>query len=93
MRLGAGPGRTRDDHLEIAAQLYALVARARRIAELAEVVGEDALADARPRASSRFADAFESEFLAQGRDESRTLDDTLDRAWRVARCCRGASSR
>ena len=23
MRLGAGPGRTRDDHLEIAAQLYA----------------------------------------------------------------------
>lgn len=36
MRLGAGPGRTRDDHLELAAQLYALAAQARRARELAE---------------------------------------------------------
>ncbi len=39
MRLGAGPGRTRDDHLELAAQLYALAAEARRARELAEVLG------------------------------------------------------
>ena len=43
MRLGAGPGRTREDHLELAAQLYALAAEARRARELAEVLGEDAL--------------------------------------------------
>ena len=42
MRLGSGEGKTRADHPELAAQLYALLARARRVADLAEVVGEDA---------------------------------------------------
>ena len=39
MRRGAGPGRTRDDHLDVAAQLLAALARARRSRELAELVG------------------------------------------------------
>jgi V/A-type H+-transporting ATPase subunit B len=83
MRLGAGPGRTREDHLEIAAQLYALAAEARYAEDLAEVVGADALAEAEQRFLG-FAEVFESDFLAQRQDETRTLEDTLDRAWRVA---------
>jgi len=83
MRHGAGPGLTREDHLEIAAQLYALVARARQIADLAEVVGEDALSAAE-REHLRVREAFEREFLTQRPDESRTLTETLDRAWAVA---------
>jgi V/A-type H+-transporting ATPase subunit B len=82
-RLGAGPGRTRDDHLEIAAQLYAFVARARQIADLADVVGEAGLTS-RDQRYLAFADSFLSEFLSQGRDETRSLDMTLDRAWLVA---------
>jgi V/A-type H+-transporting ATPase subunit B len=83
MRLGAGPGRTREDHLEIAAQTYAFVAEARRIADLADVVGEAGLTG-RDRRLLAYADAFLTEFLAQRRDEARPLDDTLDRAWRIA---------
>jgi V/A-type H+-transporting ATPase subunit B len=83
MRLGAGEGSTREDHLEIAAQLYSLVAHARSIADLAEVVGEDALSRAERRYLG-FADAFDTVFVDQGRDELRPLDETLDRAWRVA---------
>ena len=83
MRLGAGPGRTRDDHLELAAQLYALVAEARHAADLADIVGADALSDSE-RAYLAFRAAFESELIAQGRTESRTLDETLDRGWKVA---------
>ena len=83
MRLGAGPGRTRDDHLDIAAQLYGLVAHARQIADLAEIIGEDALS-ASERRYLGFAAAFEREFLAQGRAEKRTIDQTLDRAWSIA---------
>ena len=83
MRLGAGEGKTRADHLEIAAQLYALVAQARRVSDLAEVVGADALS-ARERRYLGFADAFETGFANQGRDELRTLEETLERAWRVA---------
>ena len=83
MRLGAGPGRTRDDHLEIAAQLYALVARARQVADLADVVGADALAPGEQRLLT-FADAFDRDFLSQGPTDSHSLEDTLERAWRVA---------
>ena len=45
MRHGAGPGRTRDDHLDVAAQLLAALARARQVRELAELVGADALSE------------------------------------------------
>jgi V/A-type H+-transporting ATPase subunit B len=82
MRLGAGPGRTRDDHLELAAQLYALAAEARRARELAEVLGEDALSDAERR-RLEFAEAMNAEFIGQARDEGRSLQETLDRGWRV----------
>ena len=74
---------TREHHLEIAAQMYAIVARARQAADLAEVVGEDALSSI-DRTYIRVRAAFESEFLRQPLDESRSLDDTLDRAWTVA---------
>jgi V/A-type H+-transporting ATPase subunit B len=83
MRLGAGEGKTRADHVEIASQIYALVAQARRIADLAEVVGEDALSDGERRYLG-FVDAFETRFVDQGRDEIRSLEATLDRAWAVA---------
>ncbi|MGZ8687349.1 MAG: V-type ATP synthase subunit B [Gaiellaceae bacterium] len=83
MRLGAGEGKTRGDHLEIAAQLYAFVAQARRVADLAEVVGADALGESEARYLG-FVDAFESGFVNQGGDETRSLETTLDLAWRVA---------
>jgi V/A-type H+-transporting ATPase subunit B len=82
MRLGAGPGRTRDDHLAVAAQLYAAIARARQLADLADVVGEAGLTP-HDRRFLELETAFRSDFLDQGRDESRSLDETLDRAWRV----------
>jgi V/A-type H+/Na+-transporting ATPase subunit B len=83
MRLGAGPGRTRDDHLAIAAQLVAAVAQARHAADLAEVVGEDALSG-RERGYIAFEAAFEARFLSQHPAERRSIDDTLDRGWSVA---------
>lgn len=82
MRLGAGEGKTRADHLELSAQVYALVAQARRVADLAEVVGVDALSEGEARYLG-FAAAFESGFVRQGTDELRSLEATLDRAWQV----------
>jgi V/A-type H+-transporting ATPase subunit B len=82
MRLGAGEGKTRPDHPELAAQLYALLARARRISDLAEVVGEDALTPDE-RLFLGFADVFEREFVDQRPDELRPLEQTLDLGWKV----------
>jgi V/A-type H+/Na+-transporting ATPase subunit B len=83
MRRGAGPGLTRDDHLEISAQLYGIAARARQAADLAEVVGEDALSAA-DHDYLRARAVFEAEFLSQPLEEMRPIGDTLDRAWTVA---------
>ncbi len=82
MRHGAGPGRTRADPLDVAAQLLAALARARQVRELADLVGADTLS----RTDRTYLDleqAFHTDLVAQRRDEVRKIDETLDRAWRV----------
>ncbi|GAA1352767.1 V-type ATP synthase subunit B [Arthrobacter koreensis] len=80
MRSGAGKGRTREDHLDVAAQVLAAMARARQASELAELVGEDALGEA-DRAYIAFRSAVEEKLLNQGVDEYRSLEQTLGLAW------------
>lgn len=82
MRNGAGPSRTRADHLDVAAQLLASLSRSAQVRELAELVGADALSVA-DRGYLGFADSFENDLVNQRVDESRTLTVTLDRAWQV----------
>lgn len=82
MRLGVGANRTRDDHLPVANQLYAALARARQASDLGELVGTDALSET-DRRYIACAEAFEKRFLAQRIDESRPLGRTLDLAWEV----------
>jgi len=83
MRKGAGENRTRADHLSIAAQLVAALGRAREVQDLAELIGDGALTDT-DRHYLAFSNALNSVLIAQGADETRTLEDTLARAWRVA---------
>jgi V/A-type H+-transporting ATPase subunit B len=80
MRHGAGPGRTREDHLDLAAQVLAALARARQVRELAELLGSSALSETDQQYLA-FESTVETRLLDQGVTESRTLDDTLDRAW------------
>lgn len=82
MRKGAGPGRTRDDHLDLAAQLLAALARARQVRELSDLIGTAALSQT-DQLYIRLDEAFRQDLVAQRPDEVRTLDDTLERAWRV----------
>ncbi len=82
MRRGVGEGRTRSDHPELAAQIHAALAQSRSVRELSELLGADALSET-DRRYLRFAEVFEREFLAQRSDEARTLEETLDRAWRA----------
>jgi V/A-type H+-transporting ATPase subunit B len=82
MRHGAGPGRTRDDHLDVAGQTVAALSRARRAGELAELIGVSALSPTDQRYLA-FEEAMQRTFLSQRSDESRNLDETLDRAWRA----------
>lgn len=83
MRRGAGPGRTRDDHRDIAAQTLSLLASARQAGELATLIGTDALSVTERRYLD-FAKRFESDFLTQRGNETRAVEDTLDRMWALA---------
>jgi len=82
MRRGAGPGRTRGDHLDVAAQLMAMLARAREVRDLADLVGRGALSvtDGLYLACES---AFRQGLVDQERGVRRELDETLDRAWSV----------
>jgi V/A-type H+/Na+-transporting ATPase subunit B len=82
MRHGAGPGRTRADHLDLAAQTLAALAAARRARELAELIGAAALSES----DRRYQDlerAFETTLMNQGQTENRSLDQTLRLCWQV----------
>ncbi|HEX6872249.1 MAG TPA: V-type ATP synthase subunit B [Micromonosporaceae bacterium] len=82
MRHGAGPGRTRADHLDVAAQTLAALARARQVRDLAELIGASALSATDQRYLA-FEQRFTGDLLNQGADEDRDLAGTLDRAWRA----------
>ncbi len=83
MRHGTGPGLTREDHPELAAQLLSALARAQQVRELAEIVGAAALNDT-DQLYLQFATEFEQRLVNQERDERRDLDETLARCWDVA---------
>jgi V/A-type H+-transporting ATPase subunit B len=77
---GIGENRTRKDHAGVSNQLYAAYAEGRDMRDLVAVVGEEALME-RDREYLEFADLFEKEFVTQGRDEERSIDQTLDLGW------------
>jgi V/A-type H+/Na+-transporting ATPase subunit B len=81
MNAGIGAGKTRADHRDVAAQLYAQYAQGRDLRRLVAIIGERALGED-DRRRLAFADAFEREFIHQG-DAERSLDETLAIAWRL----------
>ena len=79
---GQGKGKTREDHPKVMSQIYAAYAEGRSLRDLVAVVGEEALTE-RDRAYLRFADEFERRFVSQGKDEDRSIEETLDLAWEL----------
>ncbi|OLE56375.1 V-type ATP synthase subunit B, partial [Euryarchaeota archaeon 13_1_20CM_2_64_92] len=80
MDAGIGKGRTREDHKQVADQLYAAYAEGKDVRGLVAIVGKEALSD-RDRKMLEFADRFEQEFIRQGAEEDRTIDQTLEIGW------------
>jgi len=80
MRKGAGEGRTRQDHLDVAAQGLAALARAQQARELADLVGEEALSET-DRRYVDFATSLYDEVVNQSPAEDRPMEETLDRLW------------
>jgi V/A-type H+-transporting ATPase subunit B len=79
---GIGAGRTREDHDDVARQLYAVCARVERARSLESIIGREELSDEEQRYLN-FGDRFESTFLKQRSDERRSIEGTLSEAWRL----------
>jgi V/A-type H+-transporting ATPase subunit B len=77
---GIGEGKTREDHADVMNQLYAAYSRGKDSQELAMVLGESALSDMDLK-YVRFAEAFEEQYIRQGENENRTIEDTLQLGW------------
>jgi V/A-type H+-transporting ATPase subunit B len=79
---GIGEGKTRKDHADVMNQLYAAYARGKDAKEIAVVLGESALSPTDMQFVN-FADLYEKEFVQQGEDENRTIEQTLDIGWKL----------
>ncbi len=79
MNLGIGPEKTREDHRNVADQLYASYAYGRDLRRLVAIVGEEALTEV-DKKYLNFAERFEKEFVSQG-NEDRSIERTLGIGW------------
>ncbi|MFQ5762007.1 MAG: V-type ATP synthase subunit B, partial [Candidatus Bathyarchaeia archaeon] len=80
MNEGIGKGKTREDHRQVADQLYYAYAEGRGLRELVAVIGEEALTT-KDKLYLQFADRYEREFVNQGVYEDRGIEDTLRIGW------------
>jgi len=77
---GIGEGFTRADHADVSDQMYAAYAEGEDLRDLVNIVGREALSE-RDNKFLDFADRFEAEFVDQGFQTDRTIDETLDVGW------------
>lgn len=82
MKDGIGAKYTREDHQDVSNQLFASYARVGEARDLASVIGEDELSEI-DKKYLEFGKAFEQEFVGQGQNENRTIEETLDIGWKL----------
>ncbi len=79
---GIGEGKTRKDHANTMNQIFAAYARGKEAKELMVVLGEAALTDI-DKLYAKFADSFEREYVSQGYETNRDIEDTLNLGWKL----------
>lgn len=79
---GIGEGKTRADHSNTMNQLFAAYARGKDAKELMVILGEAALTEI-DLIYAKFADAFEKEYVSQGYENDRSIEETLEIGWKL----------
>ena len=79
---GIGKGKTREDHADTMNQLFAAYATGKEAKELAVILGESALSDT-DKAFVKFTTAFEDQYVAQGFEKNRSIEETLKLGWEL----------
>lgn len=84
MKDGIGKEFTREDHADIANQIFSSYSRVQEVKALAQIIGEDELSDA-DRKYMEFGHEFEEKFVKQNFEEYHDLNQTLDIMWELVR--------
>ena len=84
MKDGIGKGYTREDHQDLANQLFSAYAKVGEARNLASVIEEDELSPI-DKKYLEFGKAFEERYIGQGPNENRTIEETLDLGWELLR--------
>ena len=79
---GIGEGKTRADHANTMNQLFSAYARGKDAKELMTILGEAALTDI-DKLYAKFADEFEKEYVSQGYEANRDIEETLRIGWKL----------
>ncbi len=82
MKDGIGKGFTRDDHPDVANQLFASYSKVQDARSLASVIGEDELGET-DRQYLAFGRAFENRFINQSMLTARSINETLNLGWQL----------
>ncbi|MFZ5353806.1 MAG: V-type ATP synthase subunit B [Bacillota bacterium] len=85
MKDGIGEGFTREDHPDVANQVFSSYSHVREVRALAQVIGEDDISDI-DKKYMEFGRQFEQRFLNQGFDSNRSIEETLDLMWQLLTC-------
>lgn len=79
---GIGQGKTREDHSSTMNQLFSAYARGKEAKELMIILGEAAITDI-DKLYANFAETFENEYISQGYESNRSIEETLDIGWKL----------
>lgn len=79
---GIGKGKTREDHADTMNQLFAAYAHGKESLELVSILGEAALTDV-DLMYAKFSQAFEKEYVSQGYETDRDIEETLSIGWNL----------
>lgn len=79
---GVGDGKTREDHADAMNQLFAAYSTGKEAKELAAILGDSALT-ATDRLYAKFAEEFEKQYVSQGFDTDRSVEETLNLGWKL----------
>ena len=79
---GIGEGKTREDHSSTMNQLFAAYSRGKDAKELMTILGESALSDD-DKLFAKFSDEFEEQYVNQGNNTDRTIEETLNLGWKL----------
>ena len=82
MKDGIGEGYTREDHQDVANQLFSCYAKVGDARSLASVIGEDELSDI-DKLYLIFGKMFEKHFIGQSPEENRDIETTLNIGWKL----------